>query len=1324
MSNASPGDAALLEPASSSSPRPLRAPVPPPLALPPPSVPPPGVSNASAGDAPPLLRGPPMGAAEVTAGVVAPPPPAEAPEADLALVAAPPLDEGSETQSRYGKALSKLPRAPKVNFNVPSVPKACRCSFWKAKFRAALKRFPFWYCKSVARYPWAYLITYYIIVAIIISVAWRPVMINTDIEAFREVAGEAAMMQRSYSEALMFQKASKANESLADRATFSVELFYEAKSGSVFSEAALRDIRSVEQGLRNLPGWKKMCDMSDPNATWRCEPGESLGNYAWPDRELVQSGRHTPFILKFSGASRERLPVPAFLTYLHEGRAQPHDLRKFLPHQFSAPQHDSTLLRSVFAFTAPSLDHGTFSTAYKEFIEEELFPALRNATLLAEETPDDLWIEPSSVRIYFRGEEIEAHEVRYFLESDLKYAIGALVITFAITWLQLRSAFLAIIGLTQVCLVPLIAFVTVNIGDLSLASFLCIFLVIGLSSNDLMAIKEYWRRVGRDCSQYYPTSAGGLARKEESDRYYAIRLSRTFPALFIRFLPQSLTMVSWLVLLSSLIRPVREFGLFMFTSMAFSSILCIFMFPPLLVLHEAYVEPFVTQRLHRIPALILEPTKLRFPWRPLVRQCLKLATPRFARLIWAGTAVAALLCFGIATVVVVLSDNAGLPEVYANGHHMQAGRSRINSFAPTAPALQPAPQQTEVCEPRDGSGTGNCGLHWCEAPAVEEVPVVEENATASVGPAVTDVSCNCHRTAPVNCDYVNLSFMIMGTAFSKANDSVRMNSLNGFLQASFASSNISILGSTGKARSSLVLEHWESGATSLEPVTEMPVAFIQTRPASGSFLNNTCLTPVDCFCGPRSCDASPGVYPVKFDTPMIVPAATATGRRLEQNAEEIAAVKEVIIVFGLVAPEKHDFLSGASKWEFDDTFEPVSPWAQRAMLKMCTNIPESFGVVESHCWIQEFRTWLSSQGEKFPIERFGDFQAKLRRFLTEQPNTPVTAMWLDAAGDMRATAFAFKVPPKPKASSEEQLKDRDAWLAYIVRENEMSATAASQAWATSTYWTEAEAQHEALSNAWQVAGTAIAICIAACILYTWDGAFVATVCVICFFVVSFVGFVVFCIFQWAIGPWEIILLIAFLMYTIEPALRIGRGTVWGEWFEFETKMSGNAVAPLGALQNRTAVGIAIQDEQGNTSALAVPSSLAAPPLAVEDENLQNLDAPGAEGSSNGSPAGGRDEAEARSRFEGRMHQFVLNASNATFGSAVKLVLCGFLILPCEFRLFSRLGAVSIMVPLVALPCIFILVPTAFVLLPIREQPDLVTAWQMFWAKYNAYYADS
>jgi hypothetical protein len=1190
-----------------------------------------------------------------------------------------------------------------------------------------MKRMPSLYCESVAKFPWAFLLLYAIIVIVAIAAGWRKIEVNTDVKAFREIIGNASLAERSYREALKHQQAVKDSNILAHRTTFEVQLFYEAKSGSVFSEAALRDIRALETLLRNLDGWKRMCSMSDASASFRCEPGESLGNYAWPDREVAYNsvGKHTPFTLTFNGDNRERLPVHAFLTYLSR---PPHDLRKFLPLQFGGPKEDAAVLRTLFSFTAPSLDDTAFRKAYEEFVSEELHPALLNATEAAEQIPDDPWIDPWSVRLYFRGSEIEAHEVRYYLAGDLEWAIGALFVTLIVTWFQLRSFFLAFVGMIQVCAVPLLAYVTVPIDELSLAGFMCIFIVVGLSSNDLLSIKEYWVRVGRECAKDYPKSSDGLGYRDDLNRYYSIRITRTFQAIFFRFLPQICAMCSWLVLLLSLIRPIREFGMFMFVGTAYACILCVAVFPPLLLIHEVYIQPFVHTRMHRLVANTLEPSSLRFPWRPAVRKCLLLATRPKAKRVWAITGAITMILFIITIVVAVTKGEAGLPEVFSPSHHSTAGRAFVDSFAPTSPALTTVAQETLVCElsQRDYSNTlidyTNCGLHWCEA------PLAAEDAAANT------TQCTCHtdymflNAIATAHSYVNQTITLSGDAFSLLNDTSRMISIENYVEAQFPSAaSKAFQGVSGRSLSSRVLEHWESGLTNVEPVVEMPSVMIKLDSnASAASSSNTHQMNTQCYCGPRICSQPTGLSIMSAKVQLPIPVVQPAGGRLLSEVAATASVSggtEVAIVFGIEYKDKKGFLEQAdNSWGFDTNFDATSPWAQRAMLKMCNNVPASFNVIGTECWIQDFKTWVVSLGppNKFPTQRFGDFQALLKRFLQEQSHVPVSAMWMDTNGDMRATAFTFKVASKTKAS--DTLKDRQDWLQYVNAENEGSATSASSAWATSAAWAEAEAMEEAVSNAWAVAGLAIGITTLACIFYTWDGAFVCIVLSIAFIATNFLAFMMFCIFQWAVGPWEVILLITYIMYAIEPALRIGRATIWGGWMQKEMRLAGNAVTPLPtglpALPPPGSTPFALSEGQLALGNFDTAGTADAADPDTRDEELINADAPARDNSSTNSPA---DQQELlQTAFEGRLHTFTLNVSNATFGSALKLVLCGIMALPCEFRLFVRLGAVTILIPLIVLPCIFILLPSAMVLLPIREKPDLVTFYEIIMAKVAAY----
>lgn len=91
-----------------------------------------------------------------------------------------------------------------------------------------------------------------------------------------------------------------------------------------------------------------------------------------------------------------------------EGLAAPHDLRVFLPMSFSG---GSKLLRSVFGFTAPSLDDADFQKAWQDFVENELYSALKQVVLFTRRPEDpNSWDNPPAMRIYFRGDVLDDHD--------------------------------------------------------------------------------------------------------------------------------------------------------------------------------------------------------------------------------------------------------------------------------------------------------------------------------------------------------------------------------------------------------------------------------------------------------------------------------------------------------------------------------------------------------------------------------------------------------------------------------------------------------------------------------------------------------------------------------------------------------------------------------------------------------------------------------------------------------------------------------------------------------------------------------------------------
>jgi len=1178
-------------------------------------------------------------------------------------------------------------------------------------------RLPSLYCESLARRHWAFLLFYCLIITIVVSAGWRRVEVNTDIEAFGRVEGLAASRHIVYREALKHQNAIKDADSLADRKTFQLEIYYEAKSGSVFAEAPLRDIKAFENNLRGLGGWAKMCAMSDPAARFRCQPGESMANYAWPQRAEIVQSTPTPFNLDFNGESLERLPVDAFLTYLHEGRAGPHDLKKFLPHASAGPQSDSTLLRSIFSFTAASQDSSAFEEAFDVFVSEELFYFLQEQVEKAEETPSDPWIDPSSVRLFYRSAEIETHEVRYFLAKDLKLTIGCLVFIFIFLVFQLRSLLLAFAGLTQVCLVPLIAYALVPIEELSIIGFACIFLLVGLSSNDLPALKDHWRRLGKESDHKLPVSnPGSAAYNDEMTMYFAHRASLLFPALFLRLLPQFVVSVSFLVFLSSSIRPIREFGLFMCVGISVSCVVTLTALPALILIHEAWICPFLHRRLPFWLAMALEPKNLPFPWRPLTRLLLKISQPWIGRWIWLGTGVVSLIIFIIAVAVAAGSDNPGVPEVYAPDHHYIASQLLVDAFLPTAPALEPAPSGTRVCEMEYGN-SAECGLHWCEAPQAPQASdtASDTTSTTTVVIANTNQECVCQSSgAPASaaCRYVNVSGKLAGQSFEGVADDDRSTVWRNHILSSIPNVNSSFTVTSSRRTSSLVLEHWESGVTNVEPVVEMPWTVVQIgSPSVEPNSYNTCDYTTSCYCGLRVC-----TLPTAWSAAGTLTFPITTNRLLSASGGPTPSLSEVNVAFGITVSEETGHFSGKPIDYTIGDFDPSDPWAQRRMLSVCTDLPANLNVVEKKCWIESFREWLLAGGEKFPTQRFGDFQADLKRFKEERSDVVMTAEWTDVNGNMIATAFDFLVTPIPRSEVSLILDEMNAWEMYVIT---------SGGWATSNSWYEAQAEHEAMSNSWMLMLTAYLLVVLAGLLYTWDLAFTCITVGIATLALIFLSFMMFCLFGWAIGPWEVILLVVFLFYIVEPAFRVGRGAVWAGVLVTEMRIAGNVLPPRVApppqqlqLPPPEVQQVVDVETPGQIADVENPSPETPSPImdlphvaAAQSPAMLNPDPyvrhATTLGSDNISEDSGHIEAMARSAFEARLTRFTLNIANAVWPSALKLIFCAFFLLFCKFRLFSRLGVVTFVVQIILLPCTFILLPSAILLCPTREEPDII-----------------
>jgi predicted RND superfamily exporter protein len=487
------------------------------------------------------------------------------------------------------------------------------------------------YCRLVERRPCCLIFLYIVVLIVLMGALYRPLEVDTDFGAFIRADGEAARGREAYLIALGEKKGpdgrrlgllpSAENQSallvgeesirdfeippelqpLADegapldrRLQSTLKLvneqvlyiIYEAVDGDALDERALKEIRDFELRLRNLPGWQRLCGEKSVEAyRYKCDPGESISAYAWPSLELTEEtdasakAQHG-FVMRFDGHGNDQLALPAMLAYLETNERVLHDLQRYLPTYYTPPSMNGVggtanppSVRSTFTFSilltteagsASALKAGlsAIKDEYRAFIVDEVYPTLRSAE-------DDL----RHVRVYYYGSVLTGHEVALTLHQDLMWAIGSFLFVLLYLRLHTRSALVSICALLLVTVAVPLAYVLLPDVTLTSASFLALFLIIGIGSDVVFVFSDFW-------AQSQDMVKGSNLLRE--------RLAWTIMHAGRNCLCTSLTTsASFFANLASVLQPLREFGMFLGLCVLSVFLLVLLFLPPLLMVSES-----------------------------------------------------------------------------------------------------------------------------------------------------------------------------------------------------------------------------------------------------------------------------------------------------------------------------------------------------------------------------------------------------------------------------------------------------------------------------------------------------------------------------------------------------------------------------------------------------------------------------------------------------------------------------------------------------------------------------------------------------------------
>lgn len=1204
------------------------------------------------------------------------------------VVPLPPPENGSGASPSGALAIPEPQDQLQVASDVgedPGTPRS-QVEIIQSRFEGAAR----FYCEKLARFPWFFFLGWSLILTIIVASAWEEVVVDTDLSTFLEADSEASQHHGAFLQALKHRRG-QGGQRVSDtsKLDFELHLLYQAKqvdsdkagldaTSGILSEAALRDVRNFERKLRDLPGWKQLCDQVVGEQKQRCHPGESLSNYAWPTRDdaVYNSGYGELFGLTFDGLGQERLPNHATLAYLQTSSAGPHDLQKFFARDFDSTSAAADVLRSHFTFTATEENREDLMAKYEEFIVKDLYP------LLTTENDPELG-EYDFIRVFFAGDIIDGHEVRRTLASDALYNIGAVVFAFLAAWANTESLFLGTISTAAIFTSIPLAHVMVPTVKTSIASFLSVFLMVGIGSDIALYFTDLWRKAGHR----FP------------DAPQAQRIYWAYTQCLRSCIPVIFTAASFFANLASVLRPLREFGLFMGACMLSSCIISLLVYFPALVMHTNVVRPKVHGgRVPKPVAMFLEPeiAMKPSPVQRLLTECLRLIqSGKKARWIIASIGMLSV----IFTIAAATTSKGGgrLPEIFPPTHNRHEGRRLLAGFAPTQPAVNASKLDRKVCEPTGDHSV--CSLHWCEAPVTP----------------VADGSCECYKAATMpdpskTCKSMTISARIVG--MSPPNTTFLYDHWVPYLSEIFTlpdnkestfewmlASNESFL------LHALVLEHWESGEVHVEPFIRLP-AISGVNPVAQKIWERSlagakegfkdCKEDLMCYCNSRACQVTNHWPTGKFDTfagrrleifsdpelPMPI-----MGRALSEAEVPKHLLTEVTVVFGL-EPEGSQFLDdGSSKWSYEASFEPSSPWAQRALREMCIKMPEHLKVRSANCWISDFRIWLKARGEPFPTRRFGNFHTDVSRFMQETANPP-SEVWFEN-GALKATAFIFKVGVAHNLQAESMLEYRELWDAYVTERNNAASVTASKAWHTSPTWVRAESEVLIMQSSTHVVGIATALGLIGVFVYTMDLTLTAFVMIQVMVTMAGLCFVMFVILGWSVGPLEVISLVVFVAYTVTPALHIARRY-------FFTLEEGRKLAQL-----------ALPDAEPSSSGSGLtPSSSMDAKVAANMSMKVNM-------SSSRVPDQSVDAREERTH-----HALMLSGSIA-MSCFAKTLGCSIFLLPATLWMFAKLGTVIFVVNLLSFVLTLIMFPALCVTVgPKKDAPTLTLFYR--WAKVKIF----
>ncbi|CAK0808176.1 unnamed protein product [Prorocentrum cordatum] len=726
-----------------------------------------------------------------------------------------------------------------------------------------------------------------------------------------------------------------------------------------------------------------------------------------------------------------------------------------------------------------------------------------------------------------------------------------------------------------------VAYVLAPSSKTTVASFLSLFLMAGIGSDTVFVCVDFWDQ-SKDCKHVKHRVVFLLTHAGKS----CLATSLT-------------TSVSFFANLASVLQPLREFGLFMGVCVMSAFALVMLFLPPLLVIRECVLAPAPNTKIHSLAALKDQQgesgastgscsgcrrKKADKDRKPVLEMLFFKHVGWIANCSLSVMAISLCLAIMFAVGVIISAElQESVPALFPDDHNQVEGKRIIEAFETVGEVEQewsgvcPTQRVIKYVGEFDDTISSACTMYWCDATedATQDgegvcylSPTYWNGAAQVYLPPDGDSNLNCDSLDVTSRFQLRHGWQASAEVVREAFQAAAARTASNVVLPQDQSLNI------GTAVP-VVLEDWASGAVSTEDLYEATAEF-----GGSASTGSGCQVNMVCFVGGRTCKPSqleqqgwqllgqfhnfsedgrrlaatefPAAELLQEAPPSLGPPPAILAAPRSLSTSLVRNPFDVAVVFGIRAPLSTP-LVGAPKetWSFDPDFEPGDPWAQRSMLKVCTQLPNNLLVISAQdsdsnkprCWIDSFREFQEASHKPFPSR---DFDTDVFDWWGYNKDLGEKNTWFQLESDgsrsvskMKACTMQFFINlDRDSVSASKALGHMKLWDEFLAGLNGAASLTANRAWHTASVWVRAEAEEAIISSTVEIIVIACVCAWFGVLIFTQDPVLAMQVTGLVVIIILGLAFFMICMMGWAVGAIEVISLVVFVGYSVTYSLHV------------------------------------------------------------------------------------------------------------------------------------------------------------------------------------------